>query len=215
MQKIILTASLIYFGLSASAQTNFKLYLNNGQTNASLISTFSIAINKPMPKNRYIEYEIGAFRNSNINNFYHDSVGTKTITSNHKEISFRARYERGQTILQSKFKKKDWKLMLGHSAQLHIGSFKTTPYLTNTFPIAQEDFHIKYAIIPRINIDLSKKLVFDLNFPVSLLRIGRLANTIDNPAIPVQERQWSVLDLDVFGDHIGLRLGIAYKFARN
>jgi hypothetical protein len=226
--KLIFLASILFGSTFANAQSSLKLYynsstdLNDGITTNSnavkivdnIFPRFSFALHKALAKQKYVEVEIGTVRNTNTSLYLNvDSIAT--LQGKVNQLQLNARLERGKTIMQTMVKKREWKFMLGDAAQLQYNNNQSTSYVSNIFSLSSKQFHVIYQLIPRINIQLSKKLLLDVNMPTQLIKVGVINQNVANPNIPVEQRKWSIFDMDFLligsSSPVGLRAGLGYK----
>ena len=231
MKKLfLLLASLPLF---CTAQTTVKLYTNfspeegyisystatqvkNLQTPANqLLRVWSVAVNKQLKKNRFIEFELGNldFRKES----YIDLPLIKNdtlykISFNSSAKSMACRFEFGKTILGNR-NPKNWSLLMAHSLQPFYLQNESIPITTSAYPIKETQWMMNYAITPHINYMVNKHLGFDVNVPIQLLQFGYISQTIKNPSVPRADRSYTIFDLDALNKArlLSLRCGLIYK----
>ncbi|MBS1774346.1 MAG: hypothetical protein JST82_15930 [Bacteroidetes bacterium] len=103
------------------------------------------------------------------------------------------------------------KPQLGFSAMPYYYRNKSTPYLSYDYPVAQTYVGIQCAIVPRINISLSSKLLLDINIPLPLLETNIAKQNIANPKLPAQSQKYSIVDVMVFPRYFTARVGLGLK----
>lgn len=201
--KKILTLGLTITALHANAQFTAKLYANsNGDNSTSPLKqsnkvnsisrkvpydAFSVAIRKEGLKKGFQEIELGTiFRGfSQTSAVYNNSNGTTfTATNVYKYAGFSARYERGKNILSGLWKKRECSFDLSHAAQFSNTSSLQVATTSSFFSKRNSSNKLFYQVIPRFKVDLSKKIIVDMNFTVNTIAAGFLSTDNANPSLP-------------------------------
>jgi hypothetical protein len=182
---------------------------------SDFFSIWSLAINKQLSKNRFIEIELGTFvfRQDNYNNLpvlIKDSIYTTSISTTTKSVGCRVEY--GKTILGNAIPK-NWSLSIAHSLKPTYVMYASKPLSNNSYPITTNRWMVKYTIVPHINYMFNKHLGIDVNFPIQLMQLGILSQHIENPNLAAGQQKWTTFDFDALNksNFISLRCGVIYK----
>jgi hypothetical protein len=231
MKKLfLLLASLPLF---CNAQTTIKLYTNFGPEDGyvsystasqinnlqsvsnQLLLVWSVAVNKQLKKNRFVEFELGNLDSRKESYIDLPLIKNDTlykISFNSSAKSIACRFEFGKTILGNR-NPKNWSLLISHSLQPYYLQNESIPITTNAFPIKETKWMVNYAITSHINYMVNKHLGFDVNVPIQLLQFGSISQTINNPNVQIANRSYSIFDLDALNkaNLLSLRCGLIYK----
>lgn len=186
-----------------------KAYAQN-TTYATIFATHSVAINFNIKKSKYIEFELGRFQN--IGYELLDSVPNGPKQFNVNYINMGVRFEYGKSIFSSG-NNRGWNLQIGKSIQPTYTERDFKPTTTNLFPSYIKHLHLKFHLVPRINFMYNKHWNFELNFPVTISTVGITSQLVENPAIPLSERKYSIFDWSPLPQKelLNMRIGIGYK----
>jgi hypothetical protein len=233
MKNMSITILALCFMHYTFAQTTLKLYAtfpstrqsalpnsyvtvleNSTPTMLKTITPYSIAVNKKLAKNKYIEIEIGQIRTSQKK--YNNAViiigdSIKKISYQYNIQSIACRLEYGRQIANSADKK--WNVVLGQSLQPSYAHTTSTPISSNTYYIANTQIDVAYHVIPHIQFMGKKRFGVDVNFPVYIFNIGSLSSNIDNPNLPEKQRRWTTLNFDALNANklLAMRIGLVYQ----
>jgi hypothetical protein len=141
--------------------------------------------------------------NDTTNNRQTISVGDITTTA----ISVRYEY-----ILNFN-KSKDSKLVpsIGLGINPYYRQNNYSPRISSSFPTSEISIGMRAFITPRMTYFLTSKLFIDVNIPLCFFDTFYLADKVDNPAIPVQERRITTFNYNQFPKVFSGRLGFGLK----
>ncbi len=230
MKNYLLLSSLLLFAISSSAQRSFqvKVYQNtdyfdvsyyNSQTNSSRNSnelnfsriSLAFAINTRKNFVHEIEIIIPELSKSIYNvklpldySFQDDGPRVGTIST----YSFR--YELSK-VLSNPSKK--FRFNLGLAINPYFTDTEYEPensiayYKSNT-----KLFGVSFNIVPRINYNITDRILIDLNIPFKLYDLQNKETRINNPALPIRQQTSSEFTNVFFEDVYTIRLGVSYVF---
>lgn len=207
-----------------------KVYLNGA---GSTFKSFNFDIyNGKNQRNRIYDYLYPSFAyqwNNKRNNAHEIELSRCNIRTEDKQLEQRdpngiRHYIQGQqtttTTIAFRYeyilnfgKKKKWAIQpsIGFAAMPYYHHFYSVPYVTIDYPTSSTNIGIRHAVIPRINVSLSKKLLLDINVPISVIDIGYNRNIIRNPTLPARAQEYGIVDVEVFPKYFTARISLGLK----
>ena len=127
-----------------------------------------------------------------------------------KQFQLHLRYE----YVWSLFKQKDWKKLngfLGFSASPFYKWNKQEPLTSMSYTKSEKSMGLYFSVIPRVQYNINKRLYLDLNFPIALLTAQYTTQFSDNPALAINERQQSTIDIEQLPFGFAVRIGMGFR----
>lgn len=232
--KNILLASVLLITMQAQAQnkhpfsvkgymnispTHFVAPINENFPNYHQETTWSnfafpsIAFNVQNKSGNYHEFEINKFSIAQEDKKYEffDSLGRTYLVDGYKQTTtnIALRYEH----ILSLFKKKKFivKPSVGLGVMPYYSRVSMVPYTTAGYPALQTYIGINAFVVPRININFSPRVYMDLNMPVCIADFGVRNAHFINPATPLPNQQYNVVNAAFFPAYLSFRLGMGFR----
>jgi hypothetical protein len=233
MKHLAIIVVIAFFVKEINAQISVKLYANvqptqglytsptivSNYTNktsvlAKVVKPFSIAINKKLKNNRFVEIELGQLKIKKENLVNAKTIKADTILNRSYETDIQSascRLEYGKQLFSDA--KNRWTILLSQSIQPNYTVLKVNPISSNTNAYTSSQLDVAYNIIPHIQYTGNKRLGVDINFPLYIFKAGCLSTDINNYNLPETQRKWSVFNFDTFNANtlVSMRVGIVYK----
>lgn len=235
--KAILFIVFLACIISANAQTvdgykhAFKVYATGSildYNNTHYINVFSnkiqnrvrdyvqpsFAITSRTKKGNYHEAELSRLDFSQTENsaiFTDPSTGVQAYRYLEKirTIQIAVRYE---YIIVLNKKKNAWLVpTIGFAAMPYFTRYSLLPYYTANYPMTTASIGVRSMIVPRVNVNLSKKILLDVNVPICIFDGGHNWQHIQNPTLPVRAQKYSVADFQALPGFYSARLGLGWK----
>ncbi len=229
MKYYILFSAFLLFVINSSAQRTFqaKVYQNtdyfkvsyyNSQTNSTTnsnnvnFSRISLAFAINTRKNFTHEFEIliPELSKSIYNvklplnySFQDDEAREGTINT------YSLRYELSK-VLSDPFKKIRFNLGLGMNPYFTETEYEpkaSYAYYTNT-----KLFGVSFNLIPRINYNITDRILIDLNIPFKLYDLQFEDTRVNNPSLPIRQQSSNEFTDVFFENAYTIRLGVSYVF---
>lgn len=206
----------IYSNLSSSnfRTTNGNDTIITEDINSSFFfGGFSPALSIQNTNGNFHEFELAKLRLAsqraesifnNVVNNEADSVSLEEISN--FEIGFR--YEASWTLKKDEGKFQPY---IGLANLLHFKSLNVRPNTSASFPTRDRILENSVAVIPRAQFKLSKKLILDINIPITLLKFSYSRNKTENIFLSPEERVEHISDLTFLPGSFCLRIGIGFK----
>lgn len=107
-------------------------------------------------------------------------------------------------------KRKDWRLKpsLGFALQPFFTMQQVTPYITVNVKNTHTEIGLRTFLVPRINVDLCKRLFLDVNAPLCLLDARRATNNRVDPTLPVSMQKTEVYEVAGPLHSVSIRVGL-------
>ena len=194
-----------------SDTSNVRFQYTN--TNSQILHP-SFAYQWKSKKNNFHEIE--------LTNFTVNKVGTKTeyvsdTSANGQLISgeetrntaISLRYE--YIVVLNKSKNSKIVPSIGFGVNPYFRKSSISYESATSFPSSNQSFGVRSFITPRITYFLTSKLFLDVNIPICLFDNYILTESIDNPAVPISQRDISTYNFNQFPKFISGRIGIGIK----
>ena len=142
-----------------------------------------------------------------------DTMGKsiETISSQKTTNIFVAfRYEYNVMFFKNKEDNKV-KLYLGFSINPYFSNIKYSPLVSTAFPTNQGNFGMTLSTIPRLNYNWNEKWFIDINIPISIADFYWTIDKVDNPSVPVVQRNVSTYNYQAFPNKFLFRLGLGLR----
>lgn len=110
-------------------------------------------------------------------------------------------------------KSKDKKIIpsLGFAVNPYFSHNGYKSRLSNVFPVAEQNVGLRTFITPRLTYFLSSKFFIDVNIPVCISEMNILTAKVENPVIPVEERNVHTININTTPALLNFRIGIGLK----
>jgi hypothetical protein len=220
-KSIVFYGNTQYQSQTFIAEPHYFQWISNYQVSNNLrigLPGTSLAYRKVKNK-RLFEVELGpiSIEKKNISYAYIPNNDSSKLTSyNYKQNSqnYSLRMERGKVWLNGLVHKKNTSLIVSHSLNLNAKHIAIIPNYSSHFPATTSQVYLGYSIIPRINMDFGRRFTADINFPINLIQAGLVYNKVENPIVPVEQRNYSIFDFNISNRSglVAARAGVAYKF---
>jgi hypothetical protein len=222
--------SILGFTTCSAQQYAAKAYLNvsNGTFKSSQYSRYqnqntryftqdntypSVAINYKNKRKNQHEIELNRINITNTETLVEriNGAGDKTYMPSQKitTTQIRMRYE---YILS--FTKKHpviFEPSVGFAALAYYEKMNATPYQSTDFPTSVIYAGTRFALTPRVSINITKRVFADINIPVCIMDAGIAKQNIANPTLPMRAQRYSIADVELFPSYYSLRIGAGVR----
>ena len=100
----------------------------------------------------------------------------------------------------------------GGGARTGINYSKNPAYSSSSFNSTNSVVSFDLVFVPRMTIRLGKRTFLDVNIPYSLYSTSRNSYKIDDPNIPIENRERLTTNSTTFPNEFTVRVGVAIKF---
>jgi hypothetical protein len=162
------------------------------------------------------------FHEIELTNFMLNKVGTKTAYVSDTSASgqlvsgeyitntaFSLRYE--YIVVFNKSKDSQVVPSIGFGVNPYFRRSSISYESSTSFPSSNQNIGLRTFVTPRITYFLTSKLFLDVNIPICLFDNFISTESIDNPAVPISQREISSYNFNQFPKFISGRVGIGLK----
>ncbi len=229
MKNYLLLSSFLMFAIGSLAQRSFqaKVYQNtdyfnvsyyNSQTNSTRNSnvlnftriSLAFVINTSKNLTHEIEFLIPELSKSIYKvklpldySFKEDDRMKSTIST----YSFR--YELSKALFN---RSKKMVFNLGLGVNPYYTKTEYEPTVANVYYSFVQLYGASVNVIPRINFNITDKIVLDLNIPLKLYDLQNKETHVNNPSLPIRQQSSSEVTDVFFEQAYTIRLGMSYAF---
>lgn len=100
---------------------------------------------------------------------------------------------------------------VGAAVMPYYSRYSLQPYSTADVPVTSSTLGAQTFIIPRLQVNLSKRVFIDANVPVCITDFGAKRNHIQDPTLPVNAQQYTIADVQFLPGVYTARLGLGIK----
>lgn len=216
--------------IKVSNQTSYERFNKltiDTDTNFNFISTSALHILHPTiayqwktKKQNFHEIEITNFslnRSSTRTELVGDSIppggpgyigipidGGKTINA---LISLKYEY----IMTFQKLKEKKLVPSFGFAINPYFKQTNFEPVLATIYSTQEQFFGARFFVTPRLTYYLTSKFFIDFNIPLCVLSTYFLTDRIEDPVLPINERQTNTFSFETFPSILSARIGIGIK----
>ncbi len=135
--------------------------------------------------------------------FQDDGARVGTIST------FSIRYELSKILFNPS---KKFRFNLGLGINPYFTETKYEPEVSNAYYSNAKLFGVSFNIIPRINYNITDRILIDLNIPFKLYDLQNQETHVNNPSLPIRQQTSTEFTDIFFEDAYTIRLGVSYVF---
>lgn len=100
---------------------------------------------------------------------------------------------------------------VGVAVMPYYSRYSLRPYSTADIPVTSATLAVQTFIVPRLQVNVSKRIFIDANIPVCITDIGTKRNNIQDPTLPVNAQRYSIADVQLLPGIYTARLGCGIR----
>lgn len=226
MKQTLVTILCFFIALNSFSQKKYgiKIYQNTDffqksyYESAATITTddiinfdrFSVAFNVILDNGLMHEMEIfipEISKSSNTIKFPFNYTFRNDNSFKTEVSSYSLRYELNKSILKASSR---FGLSLGLGLNPYFLELESIPKVSNAYSARKNYFGIALNLTTRMQYQLTRRLIIDLNFPLKIYDLRWEQTKIENPLIPRHHQITKDFEAKFFEDVYTMRLGIMY-----
>lgn len=100
---------------------------------------------------------------------------------------------------------------IGAAVMPYYSRYSLKPYSTADVPVTSSTLGAQTFIIPRLQVNISKRVFIDANIPVCIADVGTKRINIQDPTLPSHAQQYSLADMQFLPKFYSARLGLGIQ----
>lgn len=100
---------------------------------------------------------------------------------------------------------------VGAAVMPYYYRYALKPYSPADVPVTSGTLGAQTFIVPRLQVNVSKRIFIDANIPVCITDFGTKRNKIQDPTLPVNAQQYSIADVQFLPKVYSARLGVGIQ----
>ncbi|HEY9176499.1 MAG TPA: hypothetical protein VIN07_02360 [Flavipsychrobacter sp.] len=181
------------------------------QTSISDYIQPSLAVSFRNKKHNYHELELSrvSVRSTSVNPMIQTSQVSLPSGYRLNTANFAMRYE----FIVPFIKRKQALFVpaVGAAVMPYYSRYSLQPYSPADVPVTSSTLGAQTFIIPRLQVNISKRIFIDANVPVCIIDFGTKRNHIQDPTLPVTARQYTIADVQFLPGVYTARLGVGVR----
>jgi hypothetical protein len=181
------------------------------QTSVSDYIQPSVAVSFRNKSNNYHELELSrvSVRSTSVNPVIQTSQGSFPLGYRLNTTHIAMRYE----FIMPFIKRKQALFVpaVGATVMPYYSRYSLQPYSPADVPVTSSALGAQTFIIPRLQVNISKRVFIDANIPVCITDFGTKRNNKQDPTLPSHAQQYSVADVRFLPEFYTARLGVGIK----